>query len=211
MTKPKLAVLLGTMIIVLAAVVLNLLEAPLINPLAETSEDVRSYFLGTPGLVLDYAGEGNEFAPFTRRVQYAEGSLVQLADENPGTTVVRIFRSDEAHLDQLYSAGEFYTEDNLLGEVDAKQVEMRILERPLRVGHSWGQPRREILEVGAVETVPAGKFFEVVKVGIEYPEGGRGTEYYAKNIGLIKRVYEGETGDFQVVSELQAIELPVKD
>src|SRR5690554_5817933 len=56
------------------------------------SEDVRVYFPANPGMVYNFAGEGMEYAPFTRRVRFIEDQFVHVDDANAGTIMGIVYR-----------------------------------------------------------------------------------------------------------------------
>lgn len=164
----------------------------------EEPVDLRAYFPAFPGFVYDFDGEGMEFAPFTRSVKFVDDHYVQMHDAN-GTVVARVFQCLPDEIRLVRMEPEFYEVLNLIPSVFEEQQEAAvILQSPLVVGSVWEErPERyrEITAVHQVMTVPAGTFYDVIEIRITSTESDLNTynyEYYAKNIGLIKRVFVTE-------------------
>ncbi|MCK4259771.1 MAG: hypothetical protein KAX49_12380 [Halanaerobiales bacterium] len=64
-----------------------------------------------------------------------------------------------------------------------------VLKTPLRVGNTWesGDRIREIIDIDETVTIPAGTFYNVIKVKVITKEENNFEiyEYYAENVGLI--------------------------
>lgn len=177
----------------------------------EESMDLRGYFPAFRGFVYDFDGEGMEFASFTRSVKFVEDDYVQVHDAN-GTVVARVFHCSPHEIRLVRMESEFYEDVNLIDSVSEERQEPAvILQSPLVVGSVWEERParyREITAVDQVITVPAGTFYDVIEVRITSKESDPNTytyEYYAKNIGLIKRVFISEIdgGEYVVSSYLK--------
>lgn len=170
---------------------------------------ISAYFPLNQGMEFIYTGEGNELAPFTRKILHVQDNYLQLTDNNGGTIVVSIYEINEEMVSKLYTEEEFYSEENIISQVEKeKDSEEVILRIPLRDGNSWETigEKREIVGVNQVLEIPAGIFQGVVKVKITYKDSeATGYEYFAPNIGLIKREYITEV--FEVNSELSSFSL----
>lgn len=173
--------------------------------LSEEPKDVRAYFPVFPGLIYDFGGEGMEFAPFTRYVKFADDPYVQMHDAN-GTVVARVFECLPHEIRLVQIEPEFYEEVSLIGSASEQKEELAvILQTPLDVGHVWAETAdryREITAVDKVITVPAGTFHDVIEIKITSRESGAETytyEYYAKNIGLIKRMFIADIDDEEYI------------
>ncbi|MGI6651654.1 MAG: hypothetical protein ACOX4Y_07895 [Limnochordia bacterium] len=184
------------------------------------SADLRAYFPSLPGMTYFFAGEGMEYAAFTRKVTFADSGFIQIEDLS-GTNLAQVFECCRDEVRVIWSEEEFYESQSLL---DAAYREERgsgtarnliPLQAPLIPGHTWHDEgfRREILAVDETVTVPMGTFFEVVTVKSrsQAVEDFVTYEYYAKNIGLIKRVslyvQDGET--YAVASNLRSMAGPL--
>ena len=191
--------------------ILIVLLTPVIYSNGEVSYDskdynLRSYFPLNPSMQFSFKGEGIEYASFKRNIMYVDNEYLQLTDDNGGTVVVKIYKVTDEKIIELYSEGEFYEEKNLIPEIEGNKKGNIILKTPLEVGNKWEseEQKREIVLVKQIINVPAGAFHQVIKVKISYTESNNiGYEYFAPNIGLIKREYFGE--NFEVKSELETL------
>ncbi len=179
------------------------------NPESEESQKnliLKAYFPLHQGMEYSYAGEGNEFAPFTRKIMFVEDNYLQFTDNNGGTVVVKIYKYNDKEITEVFSEGEFYEDENLIPDVRNNEEKGEIiLKAPLEVGKSWSSndQEREIVSIDQEVKVPAGTFYQVVRVKITYQDSNNtGYEYYAPNIGLIKSEYLGE--GFEIKSELES-------
>ncbi len=175
------------------------------------SPSILTYFPVYPDMSYKFAGEGMEYAAFNRRVIHKnEDTFVQIHDETTGTTMARIFRLDSEQISLVYQEPEFYTDENLLEDIDELELTEieTILKAPLQEGATWetGGRRREIIAVDEVLETEAGKFRDVIKikaVRIDDEDGFTTYEYYARNIGLILQESITED-DYKITSELES-------
>lgn len=182
------------------------------------SDSVLAYLPTWGQAMYKFAGEGIEFAAFTRRITYAAPELLQIEDLS-GTNLVKIVELTPNELRVVWTAEEFYEDRNLLKlwlEGDKSSIPGRAealvpLQGPLRVGTSWTDDRyqREIVQVKQVVTVPLGTFYDVLVVESKAlgSEDWVQHEYYAKNMGLIKREARLGAGDedLLVISALEEL------
>jgi len=182
------------------------------NPGREENQkalNLKAYFPMHQGMEYSYAGEGNEFAPFTRRIMFARDNYLQLTDDNGGTVIVKVYKYNDNEITEVFSEGEFYGDENIIPDVqDNEEKGEIILKTPLEVGNSWSgdDGDREIVAVDQEVKVPAGTFYQVIKIKISYQDSDNTRyEYYAPNIGLINSEYIGE--GFEIVSELESFTL----
>lgn len=170
--------------------------------MVEGAGDVRSYFPAQPGMVWHYAGEGAEYADFSRHITAVQGDLILLEEVTTGTTVGAVYSLSKERSAVLVSVEEYAAEErDLFQEVDSAAPAQRILlQTPIAVGTHWQDEvgLRQITAVLPEMTVPAGTFYDVVAVQTT-PHGEEWeheiTEYYALNVGLIRRDFavQGET------------------
>jgi len=170
--------------------------------------DLRAYFPIREGMLYKYQGEGNEYATFSTETKFIKDNLIQVHKNNGGTEIASVYRVEKEKVLLLQENPEFYSDTNLLKDVDdkadAKEV---ILKLPLKVGEKWdnANKRREIVAIDEQLTTPAGDFYDVVKIKVTSIEEDRdfeSYEYYAKNIGLIMLESRGE--EYQVTSKLKS-------
>lgn len=170
--------------------------------------DVQSYFPTEPSLTWTYEGSGNEYAGFTRTVIYREGNQVQMAENNGGTRLGRVYQVSAEAITQTLSREEYYSNDSLLNEKPhQRQI---LLKAPLKVGQVWEdmQNKREIVSINESVQLPAGTFQHVVKVKITSLDPQQKDhlqfEYYAPDAGLIMREFRGD--NYVVTSKLQSLQ-----
>ncbi len=175
----------------------------------QKTSNLKAYFPMHQGMEYSYAGKGNEFAPFTRKIMFVEGNYLQLTDDNGGTVVVKVYKYNDNEITEVFSEGGFYEDGNIIPDVrDNEEKGEIILKTPLEVGNSWSgdDGDREIVAVDQEVKVPAGTFYQVIKIKISYQDSDNTRyEYYAPNIGLINSEYIGE--GFEIVSELESFTL----
>lgn len=178
--------------------------------------DVRAYFPSLAGMTYYYVGEGMEYAHFSRRLTHVAPGAIQVEDLS-GTNLVQVIETSPQELRSVWSEEEFLENRSLLepqarsGRESGWNTELVLLQAPLEKGHTWSDERfqREIVATELTVRVPLGEFQDVVVVKNKSinNEGFVQYEYYAKNIGLIKRealfVENGDT--YAVVSSLRSI------
>ena len=169
---------------------------------------VPAYFPFAENYVWEFAGEGIEFAAFTRRVEFRRGDRVQMSQSNGGTRLMNIYHVTAHRVIQTFSQAEVYDNPPLLDK--PANLSVIVLKAPLVVGATWqnAQDRREILSVASTLQLPAGSFDNVLVVKIvstakEHQGDGYTLEYYAPNIGLVMQEYYG-VNNFKVVSKLKS-------
>lgn len=172
----------------------------------EASVDVRSYFPMMEGMVYNYAGEGNEFASFQREVIYVQDPYMQVLDTNGGTVVAKVYRVLEDKVELMYQQEEFYQDTNIIDQLgEDKSPKEIILKGPIQVGTIWtsGGRKRKIVGVNETLEVPVGIYHRVLVVRIASTDESNKsvtTEYFAENVGLIKR--EFKSGEVLITSKL---------
>lgn len=198
---------LGVFILTLAAIVIgavtlengNPTREPLPTAVQNGTADVRAYFPSSVGFTQRFVGYGAEYASFTRTVSAVDGDLVLVQDQTTGTTVGAVYSRSPQRVALLASVEEYSPETNLLAAVDRSASPKRIpLQAPIAVGNRWddGSEVREIVQIIPEMSVPAGTFYDVVVVRSQpkYSTESEMTEYYALNIGLIRRDYVSNGG-----------------
>jgi hypothetical protein len=182
-------------------------------------DDLRAYLPALVGTTFQFEGSGMEFASFSRRITFAAPGLVQLEDLS-GTNLAVVLEHRWDRLRLIYSEEEFYAEESLLDEEQrrgrpGRSVDLVLLKAPLKVGTAWRDQnfQREIVALDQVVEVPLGVFYDVVvvkSISHDAPENVL-YEYYAKNVGLIKREFlllaDGEP--YLVTSSLKSISCPL--
>ncbi|NMA69900.1 MAG: GerMN domain-containing protein [Desulfitobacterium sp.] len=153
-----------------------------------------------------YEGHGNEYASFTKYVDYKSDGKVQLRTNNGGTETVRVLGIENGQLIQMLGQGETYYRENLTNSPKLDYNGEVILKEPLQEGTTWTLPdnrTRTITGVDVEVTTPAGtyKAIEITTEG----EYSKIRDYYAPKVGLVKSLFVGED-DYEVSSVLSKLE-----
>jgi uncharacterized protein YcfL len=169
----------------------------------DAEKKISDYFPMEKDNKYEYEGAGNEYASYESYTDYADKNRMQQMVNNGGTVSARVYELKDGKLTSIYNRGEVYYRENMLDQSDGSG-EVLLME-PLKEGTSWNLKdgrQRTITKVSAEVKTPMGTYpaIEVLT------EGGEGTniDYYAKNIGLIKTLYQ--TGGLEVSSSLKSIE-----
>ena len=190
-----------------------------IPALATAASDLRVYLPPLHGMIYYFTGKGMEYAAFSRRITSAAPGFLQIEDTS-GTNLAQVAEYNTDELKVIWSETEFYENRSLLdpsvreGRKGGEPTNLVFLKAPVIKGQKWNDAsfQREIVSTDHVVTVPLGTFYEVVVVKSRslQAEDFVQYEYYAKNMGLIKRealyVQDGET--FAVVSSLNSLACP---
>lgn len=146
------------------------------------------YFPLTLGSSWEYQGEGNEFAAFTRTVDFVRGNRAQVREQNPGADSAFVFETGQEAITRVFSQPEFTQYNSFLDQPDNDSTV--VLKAPLQRGTSWEASGivREIIDTRATVITPAGRFENCLKVHISFQEADV-FEYYKKNVGLVKREF----------------------
>lgn len=176
-----------------------------VEPPKEVQLDVTDYFPTKVGTFWDYSGEGNEYAAYTQRLLFNQGNYVQMVINSGGTSISEVYELGENEIKIIYQQEEIYGEENLIDEaVRENRLSDIILKEPLKKGTGWSSSGgdSEIIEDNAEVVVPMGTFKNCIVVQTKYPESpGVILEFFAPNIGIIKREYK--EAEFVVISDLK--------
>lgn len=151
---------------------------------------IADYFPVRENTMKEYEGIGNEFAEKKTFVEFYEDGKVQIKEENPGTTFVRVLEYKDGELREIYAEGEFYHIENMLNaNTNRNNI---LLKEPIEIGNSWTNDDGSIKEITSlnerVET--SSGTYEALEVTTRYQSGDILKEYYAKDIGLVASIYE---------------------
>lgn len=194
-------------ILVLLAAALMLFISPANGFAAQSADEpadgIEAYFPALADTRYVYEGSGSEYAAYDVFVDYIQGAKMQQRIDNGGTVLARVIEVKDGEAQLRYSREEAYYRENLLNHpADSHEV---LLKEPLRAGTAWrlnDGRERQIQSVSAPVSTPSGDYL-AVEVSTR-SENGVSTDYYAKNIGLVKSVFT--YGDAEVSSSLSAIE-----
>lgn len=181
-------------------------KAPTKTPVPEPAKEVVSevklgdFFPVAAGSTWEYQGEGNEYATFSRKILFASGNLAQIREDNGGTVSASVFKITSEAVTRIFFRGEAYEQTNYLKSPSNENLV--ILKTPIKVGTKWAEPNgtREIVDLKATVTTPAGSFSECVKVKITAKDS-TSYEYFKSGVGMVKR--EFITGDTKISSSLK--------
>jgi len=160
------------------------------------------YFPITENTKYVYEGEGMEYASFTVFTEYTSENQIQQRVDNTGTVMAQVMTIADGKVTMTYSSGESYYRENCLGKTNTEEV---LLAEPIEEGTQWTLPDGRTRKIGGTTvaiSTPAGDY-ETVEVITENAES-TDTRYYAKDVGLVKAVYQAD--DYTISSTLATIE-----
>lgn len=187
MKKSKWPELITVVLIVTLIVLLKL------NTASDNQEDVLnvSDYFPQVEMTLEYSG-GFENGGFTQIVDQIEGDKVQIKHIDTGAYLAMIYQVTDQYIKLIYTeevSGEGFKE-NYLESFNPNRDQI-ILSEPLEVGFKWivDDSQYEITAKDVEVTTPAGTFstIEVTQSRDEFEV----KSYYAKELGLVKRIIEG--------------------
>lgn len=172
----------------------------------EVNQDLSAWLPRLDNVVYSYEGIGNEFAEYNWTPQFNQDDYYQVANQNPGTTLVEIFEYREDEIVRTFQRGETYFIDNFteIGSFPDERQEEVLLKAPIEVGNSWSNENSDY-EITAIDheiEVPYGTF-NAIEVIITTDDAVT-KRYYAEDIGLVSDVFESE--GMTVESKLESVE-----
>ncbi len=176
------------------------------NNSSEAQGKVQEYFPIKENVKYVYEGKGNEYAAYDVYIDYIDytsGNKVQQRTNNGGSEIVKVLEIKDGKLTQIFFKGEIYYRENFL-DVDEKENEILLME-PLVKGTTWtlkDSSVRTITNTSADITTPSGNY-KAIEVTTD-SSNGKTVDYYARNIGLVKSVFNSEGGE--ISSSLSKIE-----
>jgi len=181
-------------------------KTPVKTPEPEPAKEVvpavklGNFFPVVAGSTWEYQGEGNEYASFSRKILFTSGNLAQIREDNGGTVSAAVFKISPDAVTRIFFLGEAYGQTNYLHSPSNENIV--ILKTPLQVGTKWTEPNgnREIVDLNATVTTPAGSFTQCLKVKISN-ENSTLYEYFKNGVGMVKR--EFISGDTKISSSLK--------
>lgn len=177
-------------IVVLIIALIVLLKSNISSDNQEEVLNVSDYFPQVE-MTLEYSG-GFENAGFTQIVDRIEGDKVQIKHIDTGAYLAMVYQVTDEYIKLIYAeevSGEGFKE-NYLESFNPNRGQI-ILSEPLEVGFKWtvDDSQYEITGTNVEITTPAGTFntIEVIQIRDEFEV----KSYYAKELGLVKRIIEG--------------------
>jgi len=162
--------------------------APAPSKEAVPAVKLEDFFPMVAGATWDYQGEGNEYASFSRKIVFASGNLAQIREDNGGTVTASVFKISSESVARIFFIAEAYGQTNYLKSPSNENI--IILKTPLKVGTKWTEPNgtREIVDLNATATTPAGNFAQCLKVKISEKDSIV-YEYFKSGVGMVKREF----------------------
>ena len=169
---------------------------------AEETMDLADFFM-PDGSIVEFEGEGNEFASYTQKTEWIDDQYVNVYEDNGGTTVLYTFRVTDDQVDVIRREGEMYKEDQATAEELDKLTTLYIyLKLPLEKGAKFDD--WEVVEVDGTLDTPYDTFKDVIT--IEKDEDDILTRlYFAKDYGEIKREVVMEDESMTVTSTIKNV------
>ncbi len=151
-----------------------------------------------------YEGIGNEYASYNTFNDYTASGKIQQRLDNGGTVMAIVSQLADGMISTVFSQGETYFRENFL-KASGDSETIKLME-PIRAGTSWilaDGSIRAISSTAAVTETPSGSYVTVAVV----TEGQYSTitDYYAKDMGLVKSVFVSEGQE--ISSSLAKIEV----
>ncbi|WP_313342216.1 GerMN domain-containing protein [Sedimentibacter sp.] len=178
---------LGLIILMLFTACENNTNIPDGNNDNQDEYSIEDYFPVVENTKYSYQGEGNEFAAYTVFIDYINNNRFQTRTNNGGTETIKVYEFKDNQLVELYSRGETYFRE------DFTNREFQEGNAALKVPYTG-----ELKQI----VTPQGNF-NAIEVIVENGQG-TSTNYYAKDVGLIKSIYKDD--DYEVSSTLAGIE-----
>lgn len=167
---------------------------------------VEDYYPANENMHYVYEGMGNEYASYDVYVDYASDGKVQQRTNNGGTEMATVLEIKDGKLTKVFSRGEVYYRENFLNSKEGKE-EILLME-PLEKGTTWTLPDSRVSTITGTSVkinTPSGSY-EAIEVTTE-SQYDKIIAYYAKDVGLVKSVFESE--GTEVTSTLKKIERDV--
>lgn len=149
-----------------------------------------------------YEGEGNEYASYTLRVEFAKDNRYQLTRDNGGALIADIYEIRNDSIVHVYQMGEVEGVKNLLNQVN--NLEDVILKEPVEVGNKWTSQENtyEIVDTKASLTVPYGTFKDCTVIKRTYKDGSEEYMHFKEGVGMLQS--EFRSGNSKIFSRLKS-------
>lgn len=175
----------------------------------ESEESVRIQDYYPPELKVKYfKGEGNEFATEVETLFQREGEYLSSFVNNGGTQILKVYQLSEDGIYVVYEQPEYYEENPPnLETIKNNFQQQEILTAPIEEGHEmegW-----KIVAVDETISLPIGNLDEILILEKVYEDGSISKNYWAKELGVVKKEYyykDGEKIELAVTSELERVE-----
>lgn len=177
------------------------------QPPVQTEYKVSDFFPFTKDLHIKYKGKGNEYAEFETYVEYVKDNIMQIRNINPGTSMAFVYEIGGGMLKKVFSKGEVYYKYDFTSQKGDEEI---LIKEPVKVGTEWtlkDGAKRSITSTDKEVSTPLGKY-KALEVTTLWPDSTI-HEYYAKDVGLIKRDFTPKNSKDSVTSEIEKLEKDV--
>ena len=148
---------------------------------------VTDYFPMKEGYQAVFAGDGNEFAGFTRTYDFIRDDFLTMRTATGGTTTLEVVAITPDKAEVMVTKPETYSHEELTYDMIMQTGEptKTLIEGPIEVGHTWDNDgrQREITGIDVPVETTTGSY-EALEV-TEYGDDNERREYYAPDVGLI--------------------------
>lgn len=172
------------------------------------SQNLEFWFPRLEDTLLEYDGEGMEYASFTRYAQFTHDNTLQVVESTAGTDVVTVYEFTDEEIREIFVRPETYFRDDFMDTgLDSLQDEHDIiLQLPIELGHSWESPTGSISEITNVDFEYETDFGSFEAIEVTRSRDDSQTVYiFAEELGLVERVFTSENGESEVTSWLTSL------
>lgn len=153
-------------------------------------QTIADYFPFEKDIVMNYKGEGNEYAEKETFVEFTDKNKIQIKTVNAGTNFVNVLELKDGELREVFGEGEFYHIENMLDS--SENMNNIILKEPLDLGASWESQDGDKVSITGIDkkiSVPSGDY-KALEVTTFYKDNAHKKDYYVKDIGLVATIYQ---------------------
>lgn len=176
------------------------------NPVAD-DRNIADYF-PKENIIKHFKGVGNEYASEVETIFQREEEFLPTYVNNGGTQLLVIYQLSNEGIYTVYKQEEYYEEtppsiDKVQGSFQKEEVLISPLEKG-RMINDW-----EIVGINETLSLPYGTLDEIIILEKTYEDGSKSRNYWAKDLGLVKKEYyfKGEDDlELIVTTELEKVE-----
>lgn len=169
------------------------------------SQDLETWFPKIEDTLLEFEGDGIEYASFSRYPQFAHDGTYQLVESTSGTDVVTVYEYTNEEVREVFVRPETYFRDDFVDTgLSSNQDEHEILlQLPIEVGHSWESPTGSLSEITDADFEIDTEFgtYDAIEI-TRTIEDNEIIYYYADGIGLVERISNPGDDETEITSTL---------
>jgi len=174
------------------------------DKIADNALKISDYFPFNKDTHMVCKGIGNEYAEYQTYVEYIKDNIMQVRNINPGTSLAVVYELKDGELKRSLNRGEVYYRYDYTSFGKEDEI---LIKEPIKTGTSWtlkDGTKRSITSLSKSISTSAGNY-SALEITSESSETTV-TDYYVKNIGLVKKVFKSKESDVTISSELEKIE-----